>query len=102
MGTTDVIQQLWDRDSIQQVIYRERRGADRADIELRKICFHADAVVNNGLFNGPASEYLAFQMSDNNPSFQITTHLVGNILIELDGDSARSESYLLAVHVDHD
>jgi hypothetical protein len=98
----DKVQQLWDREQIRQVIYRERRGADRADAELRKTCFHADAVVNNGLFSGPASEYIAWAMTDDNPSFQITTHLVGNILIELDGDEARSESYLLAVHVGHD
>lgn len=98
----DKMQQLWDREQIRQVIYRERRGADRADPELRKTCFHADAVVNNGLFSGPASEYIAWAMTDDNPTFEITTHLVGNILIELDGDEARSESYLLAVHVDHD
>jgi hypothetical protein len=96
------VQELLDRDAIREVIYRERRAADRANAKLRLSLFHDDAVVLQGMFNGPASEYVSWAMSDKFPPFLITQHLVGNILVELDGSSARTEAYLLAVHLSED
>lgn len=90
------IQALLDKQAITEVINLYLRAADRADVELLTTCYHDDAWEDHGgVFNGPAKDYVAI-MAKMLPKGGIMNHLSTNILIELNGDSAKAEHYILA------
>ncbi len=97
MSTRDPeIQALLDKQAITEVIHLYLRAADRADVELLATCYHDDAWEDHGgLFSGPAADYVA-QMAKVLPSAKVMNHLATNILIDIDGDRARAEHYILA------
>lgn len=99
-----LLQELADREQIREVLYRMSRAIDRHDMDLRASVWHPDATDNHGIFDGSVADYTAWLVSDQSPAskFDHTQHMLGNILIELDGDVADTESYLLATHVMHD
>jgi hypothetical protein len=89
------VQALLDRQAIQEVLTRYCRGADRADISLIASAYHPDATEDHGgVFDGPASAYVE-QLAAILPRAGLMNHLTTNVLIELDGDVARVESYIL-------
>jgi ketosteroid isomerase-like protein len=90
------IQALLDKAAITDVINNYLRAADRADIDLLKTCYHDDAWEDHGgVYDGPASDYVAI-MAKVLPKGGIMNHLATNVIIELDGDSAKAEHYILA------
>jgi SnoaL-like domain len=95
------VQALSDRAAIHDLLLRYFRGCDRGDIELMKECFFDDAHVDYGFFySGPVSGFIeAAESPAALAAYERTLHFVGNILIELDGDTARSETYTIAHHV---
>jgi hypothetical protein len=89
------LQALLDRQAIQQVLTLYCRGADRADIGLIAQAYHPDATEDHGgVFNGPASAYVE-QLAAILPRAGLMNHMTTNVHIELDGDVARVESYIL-------
>jgi hypothetical protein len=89
------VQALLDRQAIQDVLVRYCRGADRADIALIADAYHPDATEDHGgVYNGPAAAYVE-QMAAILPRAGLMNHMTTNVLIELDGDVARVESYIL-------
>lgn len=94
--TDPALQALLDRQSITDVINLYLRGADRADIDLIAAAYHPDAIEDHGgVFKGPASDYVAL-MAKMLPRAGIMNHLATNLVIELDGDVAHAEHYILA------
>jgi ketosteroid isomerase-like protein len=91
------IRSLVDQQQIRDVVYRYCRGIDRCDYDLVRSCYHPDAVDDHGDFRGGIDDFITY-ISDNLPRFERTMHFIGNVLIELDGDRARAESYLVAYH----
>ncbi|MCW2855512.1 MAG: aromatic-ring-hydroxylating dioxygenase beta subunit [Marmoricola sp.] len=92
------LQRLVDKDEIRDVLYRFARGVDRHDFELIRSCYHDDAVDFHGVFDGSVSEYVDWA-AENLPKFATaTTHHVSNVLIDVRGDNALCESYVLAAH----
>jgi len=90
------IQTLLDKQAITDVINLYLRGADRADIPLIADAYHADAIEDHGgVYHGPASDYVAL-MAKMLPKGGLMNHLATNIVIEVDGDVARAEHYILA------
>lgn len=87
-----------DRQEIAQVVYRLARSIDRCDKDLLRTCFHEGATDDHGLFKGKASEFVDWVMEELG-KFQRTQHLIGNMIITLDGDKAGVESYFVAHHV---
>jgi SnoaL-like domain len=86
-----------DRDEIRQLIYRYCRGIDRRRYDLVRACYHPDATDDHGEYRGGIDgfiDYVARTMT----IWESTNHFVGNILIDLDGDRARVESYAIAFH----
>jgi hypothetical protein len=73
------------------------RGVDRRDLDLVRACYHADARDDHGTFIGGLDDYIAF-LDARLAQWDATTHLMTNILIELQGDHAGVESYCLAFH----
>jgi ketosteroid isomerase-like protein len=92
------LQVLLDKEDIREVTYRFARGVDRHDWELIRSCYHDDGVDCHGIFDGPATEYVAW-VTENVPKLATsTTHHVSNGLIDVQGDVAFCESYVLAAH----
>jgi ketosteroid isomerase-like protein len=96
MSHAPEIQALLDKQAITEVLHRYCRGADRADIELVAGAYHPDAVEDHGgVYDGPASAYVE-NMAKILPKAGQMNHLTTNVIIELDGDVAKVESYILA------
>ncbi|MGH8308769.1 MAG: nuclear transport factor 2 family protein, partial [Steroidobacteraceae bacterium] len=90
------LQKLVDRQEIEDVITRYSRAVDRADVELLRACYHADATEDHGgVFTGPACEYVE-HIAGILPRAGILNHLATNVLVEfLDSATARVEAYIL-------
>jgi hypothetical protein len=88
---------LADQQDIRGVIYRYCRGIDRRDFALVRSCYHADATDDHGDFRGTVNEFITY-VQGTLPRYERTMHFIGNVLVEVDGDDARSESYVVAYH----
>jgi ketosteroid isomerase-like protein len=86
-----------DQQEIADVIYRYCRGIDRCDFDLVRSCYHADATDDHGDFRGGVDDFIAFVRAGLT-RFERTMHFVGNLLVEVRGDTARVESYVIAHH----
>src|ERR671913_2394475 len=85
------------REAIRDVLYLYARGADRADAELFKSCYHPDAIDCHWFWNGNAHEFADWVMPllRQLPNSQ---HSITNPVIELDGDRAFVESQWYVLH----
>lgn len=89
------IRELIDKQEIHEILIRYCRGADRGDPDLIAAAYHDGAIEDHGgTFKGPASEYVDM-LRRVFPKAPRMTHATTNVLIELDGDRARVESYIL-------
>lgn len=88
---------LVDKNEIRDVMYRYCRAVDRCDRELLKSCYWPDARDNHGFFVGNAHEFADYVIPVLAQA-QSTTHRLGNVLIELDGDRACAEAYCHVTH----
>lgn len=86
---------LVSRQSIANVLAVHSRGVDRADASLLGSAYHADATVDYGFFAGAASELVAM-LAAAQKGQPVTLHRTCNEWIAVDGDEARSESYVIA------
>jgi ketosteroid isomerase-like protein len=85
-------QSAQDEAEIRALLARYVRGVDRADIEMIKSCFHPDATENHGPFQGSGIEF-AERPSRKTLATRSMHHLLGQTLLEIDGDTAQSETY---------
>jgi hypothetical protein len=91
------IHDLTARRDIQSVINNYMRGQDRLLAELHLSAFHADAQVDCGLFAGDAAGFVGFAQGFLG-DLQSSHHMLGQIDIQIDGNSATGEVYFLAQH----
>ena len=83
------------RQEIRDVLARHARGTDRADGDLLRSCYHDDAIEEHGPnYHGPAGEYVTgaierLKLMGDMAHYLCQTH------IELDGDTAWVETYVL-------
>jgi ketosteroid isomerase-like protein len=89
--------QLLDEAAIRRVHLDYCRGIDRRDWDLVASCYHADAIDYHGPFVGGVKEFIEWG-TEALAAVETTTHFVGNQLIDVDGDVARHEAYVLAFH----
>lgn len=85
------------RQDITDTLIRYARGNDRADEELIRSCFHPDATLKFGGFDGAASDFVGFAMKIVRP-LKWCAHHISNVFIEIKGDMAVSECYYFAHH----
>lgn len=89
-----------DKQAIHDVIVRYCRGVDRSDPDLVLAAFHDDAVDNHF---GPVLPFreaigtLKAARSGSPPSKTTSMHNLCNVLIEVAGDIARCESYVIVI-----
>jgi hypothetical protein len=92
------LRELSDKDEIRDIVYRRAKATDRRDLEQALSCYPPDGTEDHEGFDGPVSEYLATvsPVFLGNSPVEVGLHLIGNVEIELDGDSATVESVFLA------
>ncbi|MCU1566796.1 MAG: aromatic-ring-hydroxylating dioxygenase beta subunit [Pseudarthrobacter sp.] len=93
----DQVRQLMDREEIRGVMMDYCRGVDRRDYGLIRAAYHHDAFDDHGNFEG-GPEAVVSKVSKDPEGTVVTSsmHHVGNIRIELNGDTADVESYFVA------
>ncbi|MGE0306362.1 MAG: nuclear transport factor 2 family protein [Acidimicrobiia bacterium] len=95
---------LLDRLAIEDVLRRYCRAIDRCDGELLRTCYHADAYDDHGIFKGSRDDFVEFTMSAllsrHESHGQLTTHVLGNVSIDIAGVHASAETYFNAAHVE--
>lgn len=96
--TVSQLKEEWaDREAIRDCIYRYTRGIDRVDEEMLRSAYWPDAIDEHaGLYSGPSSDFID-QAVQNLPTAGDTVHSVSNVLIRIEGDGARTESYYYAI-----
>jgi hypothetical protein len=92
------VQYLKDRFAVQDCVMRLARGVDRHDAELMASAFHPDAQVKHG----NRAEYVRgadygtwSNAAHEGGRFALHSHHITNINVELDGDTAWAESYVI-------
>lgn len=94
----DRMQQLLDKQDITEALLRFVRGIDRIDKELILSAFHPDATDDHGPFKGSAADFTEWALMVLK-TWKVSQHRISNIQIELHGDRANVETYLMALHV---
>lgn len=87
------LQKLLDKQAITEVIWRYCRGMDRMDKELTLSCWHPGGTDDHApLFKGSAEGFVEW-LWPIHAAMETTCHIVSNIMIELNGERAATESY---------
>ena len=89
--------EMLDREEIRGVLTDLARGTDRLDADLIRSCYHPDAIDDHAEYRG-GPEGFAEWVLEVLPHFATTTHFLGNMSIELDGNIAHCETYCVAHH----
>ena len=84
-----------DRLAITDKIYRYCRSVDRLDVPVGHSVFHEDSHADFGSYVGTGRGWIDY-ICEKHREFLYHSHQVTNIIIELDGDRAGSESYVYA------
>ena len=85
-----------DRMAITDKIYRYCRSVDRLDIAVGHSVFHEDSHADfSPGYVGPGRGWIDY-ICEKHREFLHHSHQVSNVIIELDGDRAGSESYVHA------
>lgn len=87
---------LLDERDIHDVLMRYCRGVDRCDRALIDSCYHPDAIDDHGTWVASGAEAGAGIIGRLQPGPDRAMHFMGNVRIEVEGDMAFAESYLLA------
>lgn len=102
---TDALRALIDRDQIREVRYRFGWALDTRDWELFASLFTDEVDIDLPAFGAPAGTLARAALVDlfrqpfRRPRTEMgTQQLYGNIVVDLDGDTATARSYLLGHH----
>ncbi len=86
------LQRMLDHGEIRDVLARYVRGIDRADAELLRSCYHADAIEEHaGNYEGNAHDYIT-EAIPRVHTFGPMQHLLGTSHIDSDGNVAYVET----------
>lgn len=94
--TADALDAALSRQAIHDLMMAYARGVDRADAELLASIFHDDATVISGVVNGSGAEFAAGITAFVRANLARSFHSVANEWIEVAGDKAVAESYVIA------
>lgn len=90
------LQALVDKDEIRDVMWRYARAVDRGDVDLLRTCYHPDATLDYGRNSGDGSVEAHLETVAKLHSYvRAAHHHISNVFVELDGDFATVESYLI-------
>ncbi|MCB2079565.1 MAG: nuclear transport factor 2 family protein [Novosphingobium sp.] len=84
-----------DRLAIMDKLYRYCRSVDRLDVQVGHTVFHEDSTADFGSYKGTGRGWIDY-VCEEHKRFLHHSHQVTNTIIEIDGDTAGSESYVFA------
>lgn len=90
--------EMADRESIRDCLYRYCRGIDRMDAGVLRSAYWPGAMDYHTGFTGTVEQFIEWALP-RLAAMEQNMHMIGNILIRLDGDRAAVESYLWSVSV---
>ena len=90
------LQELLDRKACEDVLLRYGRTLDWLDASGQQACFWPDAEIDYGFFQGSGSDWVPVVMSVEADAPR-RWHISTGIMVQVDGDIARSECYGLSV-----
>ena len=91
------LQTLLDKQTLYELSCRYMRGLDRTDAELLHSVFWEDAFCEYGFINSDAATFIEFAVTALTDHIS-NQHMIGNTLIEVEGDEAFGEVYFQAYH----
>jgi hypothetical protein len=94
---SDPIETLLAKQEIYELACNYCRALDRLDGELMRAVFFEDAYCEYGFYNGPAAAFAEFAMGALGGHIA-NHHMLGNVLIEVEGNQAFGEVYFHAYH----
>ncbi len=92
---SDQLRGLSERDAIADVLRRYIRGLDRHDAELESSAFWPDAQVNYGYYSGLRDDFVQWGNDGHEQRYAGHEHHITNQIIDIDGDVAHVESYVI-------
>lgn len=91
------LEELADKQAITDLVARYMRGLDRLDKELLRSTFHDDATTDYGFFTGGPDDFVNMAYGALQDHLA-NHHMIGQVLIDLEGDIAFGEVYFQAFH----
>lgn len=91
------IEELLAKQEIYELSCTYMRSLDRLDAALRQSVFHDDATVDYGFFKGSGRDFVDFAQRALE-SHLANHHMIGQVHIDLQGDTAYGEVYFQAFH----
>ncbi len=91
------IETLLAKQEIYELSCRYMRGLDRLDRELLLSVFHEDGWCEYGFSNCAPAEFIDYAMTALQ-GHEANQHMIGNVLIDVEGDEAFGEVYFNAYH----
>lgn len=96
-STTRIAAELADREAIRECLYRYVRGVDRLDADMIRSAYWPDAIDKHLEFEGNTEAFIAWAFPAMGGMDQ-TMHMIGNVLITIEGAGASAESYFYGYH----
>ncbi len=93
----ETVRSQQDRQAILDCVIRYARGLDRHDEEVLASVFHDDAIDHHGDFIGTREEFVPWANALHEADWTAHTHFMANNRVDIDGDVAHSETYVLFV-----
>lgn len=88
------LREMLNRQQITQLVYRYCRAVDRVDEELGYTIWHDDAEADYGrIYRGSGRGFIDFVCASHRRAI-VHSHQITNVIIEFDGNIARSEAYV--------
>ena len=97
--TNQEVRELLDKQAIHEALMRYCRGIDRCDEELIRSAYHPGAWDDHGEFRGTVEEFVPWVIDAlRSGGGMVTNHSICNEYVEVRGDVAYGEAYLVAYH----
>jgi SnoaL-like domain len=94
---TEQLKVLLEREQIRNCITALARGEDRRSAQIISECYWPDSTTDYGVFKGTFSAYLAWVVPGS-AAIKNTQHVLGQSVIEIQGDDARVETHVISYH----
>jgi hypothetical protein len=98
LKVSQIRDELADREAIRDCLFRYCRGIDRSDPDLLSSAYWPGAMDYHTGFTGTVEEFVEWAMP-RLAEMQDAVHMIANILIRLDGEKAKAETYLWSVSI---
>jgi SnoaL-like domain len=90
------LQTLWDHHEIRELLARYCHGCDRADEVAMAATYHEDSLDDHGPRKLPGKPFSIATVAESLETTDLVSHLLGQSLIRVDGDTAGAETYFIA------